>query len=462
MNTIDWEAGRIHPLGAGKALAFAWLVEAIAVAMGLTLAIFAGIEGSDGGVITIAVAMLPFVALSVIELTKIPLVGLAFRVRRLPWHLLAVVALLCVTAATFENFVFGFERGFNERIRAVRTAEAAVRDLQSAEAVARSRIPDLSARQADVEAQLAALRQEMAASRTQAEADIANAKGLDESAALREERQHQEERLKSFDEQRDKAVAAENARCQKPGVRDCQRAAIAARYARQREAITRRIDEIDQRRHSEHEATAADERTARQRRDRDLAGEARTAGVLQEELDGLRRQMSEAQLVVLHSSQSVAEAARTRDVLIERSQLHRLSDIAFGNHEPAALEATKRFFVVSLAAIVAVIGTVVATMHYAALAAAMPGRRPLRNAIRGWLARRRRRIPLGRDIQAAARQRQRLARALRAYLARRRRRVVSTIIKEVPVDRLKIVFLPLDATEEQVAAARREATMSAA
>lgn len=64
-----------------KALAFAWLVEAVAVIMGLLLAAFAGIEGSDGGMVAISVAILPFAALSIIELTKIPLIGLAFQVR---------------------------------------------------------------------------------------------------------------------------------------------------------------------------------------------------------------------------------------------------------------------------------------------------------------------------------------------------------------------------------------------
>ena len=31
------------------------------------------------------------------------------------------------------------------------------------------------------------------------------------------------------------------------------------------------------------------------------------------------------------------------------------------------------------------------------------------------------------------------------------------VVKQVPVDRLKLVFLPLDATEEQIARAREDA-----
>ncbi len=47
----------------GKALVIAWLVEAVAVIMGLVLAAFAGIEGSDGGIVALTIATLPFAAL---------------------------------------------------------------------------------------------------------------------------------------------------------------------------------------------------------------------------------------------------------------------------------------------------------------------------------------------------------------------------------------------------------------
>ena len=50
--------------------------------------------------------------------------------------------------------------------------------------------------------------------------------------------------------------------------------------------------------------------------------------------------------------------------------------------------------------------------------------------------------------------------ALRLYLARRRRQVVRMVTTEVPTDRLKIVYLPLNPTEEQIASARREALAS--
>ena len=74
--------------------------------------------------------MLPFAMLSAVELTKIPLVALLFGVDGARWRVLALVGLACVTAATFANFVFGFERGFNERIRAVQTAEQVTLDSQ--------------------------------------------------------------------------------------------------------------------------------------------------------------------------------------------------------------------------------------------------------------------------------------------------------------------------------------------
>lgn len=39
---------------------------------------------------------------------------------------------------------------------------------------------------------------------------------------------------------------------------------------------------------------------------------------------------------------------------------------------------------------------------------------------------------------------------------------IKEVVKEVPVDRLKIIFPPLDATEEQIAQARHEAWQEAA
>lgn len=250
-----------------KALAFAWLVEAVAVIMGLLLAAFAGIEGSDGGMVAISVAILPFAALSIIELTKIPLVGLAFQVRSIGWRLIAIVALLLVTAATFENFVFGFERGFNERIRSVEIAEQAVltgeRELQ----IASARVPQLTMRQTEIMARLAALQEEIAGIRQQAQHDIEDVRTSSTAGSFAAERARVEQELAGLDQRREAALNSERARCRaNPNLR-CNAPTMAGSFGRQRDELSRRISRLTDEQRAQDVTTGADVASARQRRD---------------------------------------------------------------------------------------------------------------------------------------------------------------------------------------------------
>lgn len=81
------------------------------------------------------------------------------------------------------------------------------------------------------------------------------------------------------------------------------------------------------------------------------------------------------------------------------------------------------------------------------------------------MARHRRAIPVRRRYYTP-KERIGVVRNLRGWLARRRRGnlpvQIKEVAKEVPIDRLKIIFLPLDATEEQIAQARRDARQEAA
>lgn len=463
MNGLINGGGRL-PTRPGKALVFAWLVEAVAVIMGLVLAVFAGIEGSDGGMVAISVAILPFAALSIIELTKIPLVGLAFQVHSIWWRSVAVVALLLVTAATFENFVFGFERGFNERIRSVEVAEQAVltgeRELQ----VANARVPQLTARQAEITARLAALQGEVAGIRQQAQHDIEDVRTSNTAGSLAAERARVEQELAVLDQRREAALNNERARCRANPAMRCNLPTVAGSFGRQRDELGRRISRLTDEQRAQDATTGADVASARQRRDAQLAELDRERKGLGEELDGIRERLATAQALTLQGSEGVAQAARKRDEMMEKSQLHRLSMVLFGNHERETIEKTKRLFVVSLAAIVALVGSLIAAMHYAAQDA-RPRRRLLTNALRGYVARHRRTIPVRRR-HYTPRERIGAVRNLRGWLARRRRSNlplrVKEVAKEVPIDRLKIIFLPLDATEEQIAQARRDARQEAA
>lgn len=448
-----------------KVLVFAWFVESVAVIMGLLLAIFAGFEGSDGGVLAMFIAVLPFVALSIIELTKIPLIGIAFKVRSIVWRVIACVAVLFVTAATFENFVFGFERGFNERIRHVELAEQAVetgeRDLE----IAQARIPELTVRQGEITARLSTLREEVAGIRQQAEHDITDVRSNNTAGSLGAERNRLEQELSGIDQRRDSAVLNERARCRSNSSSRCNVSAIAGSFQRQRDDLTRRITRLSDGQRIQDATAGADVASARQRRDAQLTGMDRERLALEAELDLVRDKLTTAQTVSMQGSEVVAQASRKRDEMVEKSQLHRLSMALFKNRERTSIEKTKHLFVFSLAAIVALIGSLLAALHYAAQNERGTRRHVLANAIRGYMARHRRAIPIKRRYYTPQ-ERIGAVRNLRGWLARRRRSnlpiQIKEIVKEIPVDRLKIVFLPLDATEEQVAQARREARQDAA
>ena len=456
-----------------KALILAWTIEGIAISMGLLLAVYAGIEGSDGGFFAVAIAVMPFVALSAIELTKIPLVGLAFAVPSLPWKLLAVAALTVVTLATFENFVFGFERGFAERLRNVAAAEDEANSRQQALERAQVLLPRLRVSENLLLSQLASLREERAGSRAEADADIADARQQSSTTeALRQDRLRLEQEMTALEQRRTGEIERERRRCANNPETRCGVTAIDTGFRRQREEFMLRRDAMAQ---SEAKARAAIEATvdnARSQRTRNIEAKDRAGEALQRQFDTVREEIATAGTAVSSGADQAAQSARRRDELIEKSQLHRLSKTIFGSHDGEDLERTKRFFVISLSAIVALIGTVIAAMHYAAQASRPPQRRRLGNAIRGYLARLRRQLPARRSIlQEVPRRRGGLTRAIRGTLARRRRALAITpvvteveVIKEVevPIDRLKIVFLPIDASEEEVAQARQMAQQDAA
>lgn len=458
------EAGQRASVPNNKALYLAWAVEVVAVGMGLLLAAYAGFEGSDAGFFAGAVALIPFAALSIIELTKIPLVGLSFQVKAFKWKVLAFAALLVVTVATYENFIFGFERGFNERLRTVENSEQAVRVQENASKLAETRIPHLTELQTDLTNRLTALREEVDGIHRQAQQDIADSRATDMSNTYRSDRERLDSEITRLSRERDANVERERRRCS-PNVR-CSPTTVLNTYNGRINDVQREIEALNERQRSERDTAQNDVAAARAKRDADLELREAQRNGLQQQLETVRSQLSEARQTVLLSEEKVATASRHRDEMIEKSQIHRLAMVLYGKQDRATVEETKRLFVMSLAAIVAIIGTVLATMHYAALHSREPVRQPIANAIRGYLARRRRSIPVLTDLREAVRQRHGIARNVRGWTARRRRTTmpvhVKIVEKEVLVDRLKLVFIPLNATEEEIMAARREAAKEAA
>ena len=376
-----------------------------------------------------------------------------------------MVALLIVTVATFENFLFGFERGFNERIRAVDVAEQALQGHKGGRDIAEARISQLTAQQNDISNRLSTLREEVSAIREQAQQDIGDARAANEAAGLRAQIENVERELTAYNQRALDDINRERIRCRNNPQSRCNVGNMTAQADRHRATLTSRIELLRQQEREQNATAGSDVANARSRRDNDLAGKDRERDRLQQDLDAVRARLADAHRDVLQNGDAITRATQHRDELIDKSQLHRLSMVMFGSHARGPLEETKRLFVVSLAAIVALIGSMIAGLHFAAERAEQPRKQPLVNAVRGYLARRRGRIPI-RTYLNGGKNRHGMMRNLRGLLARLRRSrrpILERVVeREVMVDRIKPVFLPNPYTEEELARARHEIAREAA
>lgn len=108
----------------------AWVVEVLAVAIGLTISVVMGLAtynsfeqaGGAGfveGTAAILVTALPFILIAVVELCKIPLVFAFMAVKNLFWRSLFLIFVLFLCLITFETMFNGFERNFANLNRAI-------------------------------------------------------------------------------------------------------------------------------------------------------------------------------------------------------------------------------------------------------------------------------------------------------------------------------------------------------
>ncbi len=88
-------------------LALAWVIEIAAAAVGLTLALYRLGEGLgiDG-----ILAALPFFAVAIMELTKIPIATVVYHTAAKRWRIGFTVALALSMVITFETFAIGFDQ----------------------------------------------------------------------------------------------------------------------------------------------------------------------------------------------------------------------------------------------------------------------------------------------------------------------------------------------------------------
>lgn len=103
---------------AGKLLIAAWCIEIIAASMGLFFAIsrmLPALDGTFSSSLTGFQGALPFVAVAIVELTKIPLAYACYESNDRRWKFLFGFSLAAVVFITFETFFLGFE-GYQSNI----------------------------------------------------------------------------------------------------------------------------------------------------------------------------------------------------------------------------------------------------------------------------------------------------------------------------------------------------------
>jgi hypothetical protein len=95
-----------------RLITMAWAIEIIAAMIGFALALsrLAPPEGEQLPLFMAVQGAMPFFAVMVIELTKIPLASVFYTVEKLRWRLLFFFSLALTMVITFETFFIGFEQ----------------------------------------------------------------------------------------------------------------------------------------------------------------------------------------------------------------------------------------------------------------------------------------------------------------------------------------------------------------
>lgn len=111
-----------------KLIIFAWAVEICAVIIGFAISIMQGItsfeelEANKNGILgfgdytNVFIAMMPFLMVAIVEITKIPFVGATYKTSHKKWKFVFGISLLFLAFITFESALNGFERNFHALI----------------------------------------------------------------------------------------------------------------------------------------------------------------------------------------------------------------------------------------------------------------------------------------------------------------------------------------------------------
>ena len=149
-----------------KLLITAWAVEILAASIGLIIAFTMAYDAYTNSEvknvntsINALLGALPFLLIAIIEPTKIPLAGGLYKVKNWGWKILILVALLGLTAVTFETLFTGLERQVTNVTAQINRGKKAIQVLdkqnsQIAAEIDQFRSRDLSAETEDLDAQI--------------------------------------------------------------------------------------------------------------------------------------------------------------------------------------------------------------------------------------------------------------------------------------------------------------------
>ena len=511
----------LNMMRSNAALAFAWLIEIIAVFMGFILAAYAAYEiESKSSVIALIISMLPFIALSIIELTKIPLVALAFKVHSFKWRCLALIALLCITTATFENFIFGFERGFEQRLLAIKDLEEITRKIENEKNNKNDVLNDYENRLKNLESQMTAtdnnIKELQLNDREKKEQlklidaqilEISNdineieskLRSLDQrenndknrlvdtnnakNANLNRQIEEISKQITSVTETKDREYYAALVKCNQESKIDPNAKCYAGNIQTQKKIEIARLNNekislnqqfsfdtgqnislASERQNYNNELDTLRTKRTKYENDRNNKFEEITLETQKErekiillrsgldyKKDELINEISKARSENSNASFVLNDTYKKLEDYKAKSQMHRLSSIFYGNSDQTNLDKTKNIFIISLSVIVALLGTVVATMHYASLIPIEKTQHlhKIIMSLRGLIMRYRKKNSIIKTIEV-----EKIVEVEKVV------EVEKLVDKAVYVDRVKLIYLAKDATEEDIAKVRAESIAS--
>ena len=126
-----------------KLLIAAWCIEAVAASVGLFFAVSRLIPSLQGSAVSSIIGFqgaLPFFAVAIIELTKIPLAYVCYQTTQFAWRLIFGASLFAAMFITFETFFMGFESYQSILTKELRPTLDKIKDLRRIESTSQNTI----------------------------------------------------------------------------------------------------------------------------------------------------------------------------------------------------------------------------------------------------------------------------------------------------------------------------------